>query len=194
VRSRLLGYCGTCGRDVAVDFCENCGAYVQPPFVAQPRRRIKLRPGLTVLLVGVPSDGIEPELGVIVGEAGPLGVWRVRAFGARADEGDNGMREVDEDQIAVPAIDRYRHIVVEPFTVPNLHELAALLGINRCWFHGSPYPHYDSPIRRATDLQSILAYVHPRVVLGICGIVQKKKKASTKMTLHRIQRKEGGAR
>ena len=26
----FLGYCGKCGRDVAVDFCGHCGQYVQP--------------------------------------------------------------------------------------------------------------------------------------------------------------------
>ena len=40
-RNELLGYCGTCGRDVVADFCEECGRYVQP----SPHDTEPVRPG-----------------------------------------------------------------------------------------------------------------------------------------------------
>ena len=41
--------------------------------------------------------------------------------------------------------DDKRHMVCRPYTVENLHKAAAALGLKRCWYHSSPYPHYDLP-------------------------------------------------
>jgi hypothetical protein len=47
--------------------------------------------------------------------------------------------------------DDQRHLVCTPYTVPMLHSAAKLLGLKRCWFHASPYPHYDLPKRWVAD-------------------------------------------
>lgn len=39
--------------------------------------------------------------------------------------------------------DHSRHLICIPYTIDNLHLMADDLGINRCWFHNSKYPHYD---------------------------------------------------
>ena len=41
--------------------------------------------------------------------------------------------------------DSNRHIICLPYTRDSLHEMASLLGLKKCWFHASPYPHYDMP-------------------------------------------------
>ena len=54
-------------------------------------------------------------------------------------------------------IDDLRHIVTWPYTVANLHVAASALNIKRCWFSPRPYPHYDSPKRRHTELLQLTA-------------------------------------
>jgi len=39
-------------------------------------------------------------------------------------------------------VDSKRHLVCTPYTVANLHKMAKVLGIKRCWFHKT---HYDVP-------------------------------------------------
>lgn len=49
--------------------------------------------------------------------------------------------------------DRSRHLVCLPYTVENLHRMAELLGIKRCWYHArSKWPHYDVPKRRIGEI------------------------------------------
>lgn len=50
--------------------------------------------------------------------------------------------------------DNKRHLICEPYSIENLHAMAELLNINRCWFHSSKYPHYDIPKRRIEDVMS----------------------------------------
>lgn len=55
--------------------------------------------------------------------------------------------------------DKARHLVCVPYTVENLHAMAAELGIKRYWFHsGARWQHYDIPKRRIEDI-----LVDPRV-------------------------------
>jgi hypothetical protein len=44
------------------------------------------------------------------------------------------------------------HLVCLPYTLPGLHDMAAQLGIDRCWFHGGTWPHYDLPKGRAREI------------------------------------------
>lgn len=51
--------------------------------------------------------------------------------------------------------DGARHLICVPYTVENLHLMAKLLNIDRCWFHsGSKYPHYDIPKRRIAEIEA----------------------------------------
>lgn len=45
--------------------------------------------------------------------------------------------------------DRARHLVCTPYSIENLHKMAAALDIKRCWFHKN---HYDIPKRRTEEI------------------------------------------
>lgn len=61
-----------------------------------------------------------------------------------------------------------RHLVCVPYSVENLHAMAADLGIKRCWFHsGTSYPHYDIPKRRIAEIQAKCEVVSARDILRI---------------------------
>lgn len=60
--------------------------------------------------------------------------------------------------------DRQRHLVCVPYSIAALHEMAAVLGIGRCWFHRD---HYDIPKRMAAAVTARCTVVRPRQVLGI---------------------------
>jgi len=47
--------------------------------------------------------------------------------------------------------DGKRHLICIPYTVDNLHLMAAELGIKRCWFHKD---HYDIPLKRIPEIES----------------------------------------
>lgn len=47
--------------------------------------------------------------------------------------------------------DGKRHLVCRPYSIENLHKMAADLGIHRCWFHSGKHPHYDIPKQRKID-------------------------------------------
>ena len=66
--------------------------------------------------------------------------------------------------------DNARHLVCWPYSVENLHAMAADLGIKRCWFHGgSKYPHYDIPKRRIAEIKALCIVVSSREILAICN-------------------------
>jgi hypothetical protein len=46
--------------------------------------------------------------------------------------------------------DEQRHLVCIPYSVDNLHQMARLLQIKRCWFH---VDHYDIPKRRVEEIK-----------------------------------------
>lgn len=60
--------------------------------------------------------------------------------------------------------DNQRHLVCIPYSVENLHAMAAELGIKRCWFHRD---HYDIPFKRQAEIASKCVTVSPRNILKI---------------------------
>lgn len=63
--------------------------------------------------------------------------------------------------------DQQRHLVCLPYSVENLHLMASILGLNRCWFHNDNHPHYDIPKKRIAEIQEKCEVVSPRVILQI---------------------------
>lgn len=63
--------------------------------------------------------------------------------------------------------DSGRHLICEPYSIDNLHEMARQLGIKRCWFHGGRHPHYDIPKRRTEEILERTERVTSRKILGI---------------------------
>lgn len=64
--------------------------------------------------------------------------------------------------------DDARHLVCVPYSVENLHTMAADLGIKRCWFHASAtYKHYDIPKRRIAEVTQKCTLVTTRDILAI---------------------------
>lgn len=60
--------------------------------------------------------------------------------------------------------DSRRHLVCQPYSIPNLHEMANILNIKRCWFHRD---HYDLPKRRALLISYSTIRVSPRDIVRI---------------------------
>ena len=60
--------------------------------------------------------------------------------------------------------DHRRHLVCVPYSVENLHEMARILGIKRCWFHRD---HYDIPKTRVDEITGRCRLVSPREILSI---------------------------
>lgn len=63
--------------------------------------------------------------------------------------------------------DDSRHLVCVPYSIENLHAMAAELGIKRCWFHNSAHPHYDIPKRRIAEIQAKCKVIVTRGILEI---------------------------
>lgn len=53
-----------------------------------------------------------------------------------------------------------------PYSVENLHEMARILGIKRCWFH---YDHYDIPKTRVAEITARCDLVTSRDIVAIVG-------------------------
>jgi hypothetical protein len=63
--------------------------------------------------------------------------------------------------------DEQRHLVCVPYSVENLHVMAADLGIKRCWYHAGDKPHYDVPKRMMSKIGEVATLVSPREILKI---------------------------
>lgn len=63
--------------------------------------------------------------------------------------------------------DHSRHLICEPYSIDGLHEMAAQLGIKRCWFHGGKLAHYDIPKRRVSEIMSRCEVVSSREITRI---------------------------
>jgi len=62
--------------------------------------------------------------------------------------------------------DSQRHLVCVPYSVENLHKMAAQLGIKRCWYHAaSGRSHYDIPKRRVEEVRAKCHAVSSRELL-----------------------------
>ena len=64
--------------------------------------------------------------------------------------------------------DNYRHLVCIPYSIENLHKMAEILGIKRCWFHSSNNKaHYDIPKKRIKEITNKCKVVDSREILKI---------------------------
>ncbi len=62
--------------------------------------------------------------------------------------------------------DNARHLVCVPYSVANLHKMAAALNIKRCWFHKD---HYDIPKTRIAEVQAKCQVVSSKEIVKIMG-------------------------
>jgi len=63
--------------------------------------------------------------------------------------------------------DKQRHLVCEPYSIENLHKMAEILNIKKCWFHKT---HYDIPKRRIKEIEDKCKIVNSKqIVLIIHG-------------------------
>lgn len=60
--------------------------------------------------------------------------------------------------------DGKRHLICVPYSIENLHKMAADLGIGRHWFHKN---HYDVPIRRKAEIEAKCEMVSTREIVRI---------------------------
>jgi hypothetical protein len=63
--------------------------------------------------------------------------------------------------------DEQRHLVCKPYSVENLHRMAADLGIKRCWYHAGDKPHYDVPKRMMKTIGERATLVSAKEILRI---------------------------
>lgn len=61
--------------------------------------------------------------------------------------------------------DNKRHLICEPYSIENLHVMADLLKINKCWFHNSRHPHYDIPKKRINEISSLCTVISSKELL-----------------------------
>lgn len=62
------------------------------------------------------------------------------------------------------------HLVCVPYSVAELHAMAEVLGIKRCWYHAHPtHAHYDIPKRRILEIRARCKVVTSREILAICS-------------------------
>ena len=60
--------------------------------------------------------------------------------------------------------DNRRHLVCEPYSIPNLHLMADERNIKRSWFHKN---HYDIPIRRIVEISAKCEIVNSREIVKL---------------------------
>lgn len=58
--------------------------------------------------------------------------------------------------------DTKRHLVCKPYSIQNLHIMAEILGIKRCWFHKN---HYDIPKRRIKEISEKCILVDSKEII-----------------------------
>lgn len=63
--------------------------------------------------------------------------------------------------------DRMRHLVCVPYSVENLHVMAAKIGIKRHWYHGGHRPHYDIPKTMMGNIDQYATQITPKSLLRI---------------------------
>lgn len=63
--------------------------------------------------------------------------------------------------------DNKRHLVCIPYSTDNLHRMAEALGVKRCWYHPSPYPHYDIPKKRVEEITARCIVVRAQEIVRI---------------------------
>lgn len=60
--------------------------------------------------------------------------------------------------------DGKRHLICEPYSIANLHEMAKDLDIKRCWFHKD---HYDIPVKRKVEVEAKCEIVSSKEIVRI---------------------------
>lgn len=60
--------------------------------------------------------------------------------------------------------DGKRHLVCFPYSIENLHLMAADLSIGRHWFHND---HYDIPVRRKDEIEAHTVMVSSKDIVRI---------------------------
>jgi hypothetical protein len=61
-----------------------------------------------------------------------------------------------------------RHLICLPYSVANLHAMAADLGLKRGWFHNKPRRyHYDIPLGRKLEIEARCRLLPTRELLAI---------------------------
>lgn len=60
--------------------------------------------------------------------------------------------------------DKYRHLVCRPYSIENLHRMAANFNIKRCWFHKN---HYDIPKKRVEEIEKLCKVVSSKDIIKI---------------------------
>lgn len=63
--------------------------------------------------------------------------------------------------------DGERHLVCQPYSLPNLHVMAGRLGLKRHWYHGGRSPHYDIPKRRREEIMGKCVVLTTREILAL---------------------------
>jgi len=63
--------------------------------------------------------------------------------------------------------DNQRHLICYPYSVENLHEMANILNIDKCWFHSGKNPHYDIPKKRIKEIQSKCRIISTKEIINI---------------------------
>ena len=63
--------------------------------------------------------------------------------------------------------DKSRHLVCKPYSISNLHLMAEKLDINKCWYHGGKFPHYDIPKKRVNEISSKCTIVSSKELLNV---------------------------
>jgi hypothetical protein len=60
--------------------------------------------------------------------------------------------------------DGKRHLICDPYSIENLHKMAADLNIGRHWFHKN---HYDIPKKRMDEIQNKCHIVSSKDIVKI---------------------------
>lgn len=66
--------------------------------------------------------------------------------------------------IVYPICDDAGHLICLPYSIENLHLIAAELNIKRCWFHKD---HYDIPKRRIAEIKAKCYVTTPKNIVLI---------------------------
>jgi hypothetical protein len=63
--------------------------------------------------------------------------------------------------------DNNRHLICKPYSIENLHKMAEILNIKRCWFHAKHYYHYDIPVRRIKEITAKCTVISSKEIVKI---------------------------
>ncbi len=64
--------------------------------------------------------------------------------------------------------DNSRHLICIPYSIENLHLMAADLNIKRCWFHKKDkFSHYDIPKKRMDEIKAKCILVTTKELLNL---------------------------